>query len=143
VIIIFLKYDVFVKLSFINGYNGTIFAYGQTGSGKTYTMSGSGMVLLFTREIHDLLLCCSLKSSNNGNIGGSFLGSSAGCLMKSKRKLDSIAECSCHTWRSTMIMPTIYSIKLTLKNHLRTGIKSSFSGMMKATYIWRISPSIR
>jgi kinesin family member 6/9 len=29
-----------MKLSCLDGYNGTIFAYGQTGSGKTYTMSG-------------------------------------------------------------------------------------------------------
>ena len=30
-----------IAVSFLDGYNGTIFAYGQTGSGKTYTMEGS------------------------------------------------------------------------------------------------------
>lgn len=29
------------RVSFLEGYNATIFAYGQTGSGKTYTMSGA------------------------------------------------------------------------------------------------------
>eukprot|EP00961_Rhodomonas_salina_P115014 1547646-Rhodomonas_salina.2 len=29
-----------IVVSYLDGYNGTVFAYGQTGSGKTYTMEG-------------------------------------------------------------------------------------------------------
>ncbi|KAM6169580.1 kinesin-like protein KIF27 [Rhynchocyon petersi] len=42
-------YNTCVKplvLSFIEGYNATVFAYGQTGSGKTYTIGGSHVASL-------------------------------------------------------------------------------------------------
>uniref|UniRef100_A0A8C4X2V4 Kinesin motor domain-containing protein n=1 Tax=Erpetoichthys calabaricus TaxID=27687 RepID=A0A8C4X2V4_ERPCA len=48
-------------LSFLEGYNVTIFAYGQTGSGKTYTLGGGHVVAasdeekgIIPRAIHEI-----------------------------------------------------------------------------------------
>lgn len=39
---VFNKVSKNIIISFLGGYNGTIFAYGQTSSGKTHTIEGSG-----------------------------------------------------------------------------------------------------